>query len=162
MEQEGRIQEKELILPALAVIERQPGISTSALIKELERIFHPTGEDAEILAGRRDSKFSQKVRNLKSHRENNGMGQWTKYRSGSYTLTEEGARYLDDHRELMAYLLQNPFACRDVQALLRAEQDGRKRIFLLPEDTVISEGDSRTGTRVQRKRSAERNLPDER
>ncbi len=61
-----RIEEKQLILPALYIIWRDGPVSTSKLIEELTAVFHPTGEDAEILAGRNDTKFSQKVRNLKS------------------------------------------------------------------------------------------------
>ena len=74
-----RISERALVLPALAIIERKPGILTSDLITELMGIFSPQGEDAQILAGRNDTKFSQKVRNLKSHRDFNGMGRWTVY-----------------------------------------------------------------------------------
>jgi hypothetical protein len=35
----------------------------------LEDHFKPTGEDAAILDNRNDTKFSQIVRNLKSHKE---------------------------------------------------------------------------------------------
>jgi hypothetical protein len=44
-------------------------ISTSELILELEEALRPTGEDAEILRNRADTRFSQIVRNLKSHRQ---------------------------------------------------------------------------------------------
>ncbi len=44
-------------------------VATSTLINELESEFRPTGEDAEILDGRSDTKFSQIVRNLKSHKK---------------------------------------------------------------------------------------------
>ena len=62
-----RITEPDLILPALYIINRIPGITTSDLIQELREIFSPTGEDAVILQGRNDDKFSQIVRNLVSH-----------------------------------------------------------------------------------------------
>ncbi len=62
-----RITERELILPALFLINLRKGITTSDLIAELTDLMHPSGEDAEILDGRKDSKFSQKVRNLVSH-----------------------------------------------------------------------------------------------
>ena len=39
------------------------------LIEEMESHFEPEGEDADIIEGRRDTKFSQKVRNLVSHRD---------------------------------------------------------------------------------------------
>jgi hypothetical protein len=43
-------------------------ISTSDLITELERELKPSGQDAEILDNGNDTKFSQIVRNLKSHK----------------------------------------------------------------------------------------------
>ena len=39
------------------------------MIKELRLILKPSGEDTKQLKGRSDDKFSQKVRNLKSHRK---------------------------------------------------------------------------------------------
>ncbi|MDE7266553.1 MAG: hypothetical protein K2N89_03715 [Lachnospiraceae bacterium] len=59
--------EDEIAQVALEVIRRNPGIRTSELIKETRKIMKPDGEDLEILDGRNDDKFSQKVRNLKSH-----------------------------------------------------------------------------------------------
>jgi hypothetical protein len=65
-----RIREKHVRVPALRVMaERRDGyVSTSDLIANLEAEFKPTGENAEILDGRNDTKFSQIVRNLKSHK----------------------------------------------------------------------------------------------
>ena len=91
------IKEKALILPALYIINKNNSATTSDLIKELTSIFHPTGEDAEILAGRKDTKFSQKVRNLVSHRDNNMMKEFTDFKKGIYTLTVAGKKYLDDN-----------------------------------------------------------------
>ena len=70
-----RIQEKALILPALYIIKNAPDISSAELIKKLAEVFKPSGEDAEILANRKDTKFSQIARNLKSHRNSNGMAE---------------------------------------------------------------------------------------
>jgi hypothetical protein len=44
-------------------------MSTSSLIQELTRLFGPSGQDADILEGRNDTYFSQKVRNMISHRD---------------------------------------------------------------------------------------------
>ncbi len=61
--------ERELILPALALLDQHAaGLTTSDLIRELTAILEPDGHDDEILAGRNDTYFSQKVRNLVSHR----------------------------------------------------------------------------------------------
>lgn len=66
----ARIRERDLIIPALrAAVANGGTISMTNLIAALIDEFDPSGEDAEILDGRHDSKFSQKVRNLVSHRE---------------------------------------------------------------------------------------------
>lgn len=59
--------EAEIAVEALIVIANQPGIRTKHLIYELRQKMNPNGVDLQILAGRNDDKFSQKVRNLKSH-----------------------------------------------------------------------------------------------
>ena len=59
--------EAEIAEKALVVITNNPGIRTSGLIQKLRQIMKPDGEDCKILNGRSDDKFSQKVRNLKSH-----------------------------------------------------------------------------------------------
>jgi hypothetical protein len=66
----GRIKERDLVVPALRAASLRPNgyISTTDLIKVLEQEFLPQGEDAAILANRYDSKFTQIVRNLKSHK----------------------------------------------------------------------------------------------
>lgn len=65
------IHESQLIDPSIQLIKKygNKGISTSELIKELRSILKPSGEDTKKLKGRSDDKFSQKVRNLKSHRK---------------------------------------------------------------------------------------------
>src|SRR5216684_278083 len=65
-----RIRERHVRVPALRVMAARPDgrISTSDLIGELEYQFKPAGEDAAILDNRNDTKFSQIVRNLKSHK----------------------------------------------------------------------------------------------
>jgi hypothetical protein len=64
------VKEQDLIVPALKAAAAQGGfITTAKLIVELEQQFGPTGHDAQILDGRSDTHFSQKVRNLVSHRD---------------------------------------------------------------------------------------------
>lgn len=48
-------------------------LTTSELIDRLTKRLQPTGKDAEIINERSDTHFSQKVRNLVSHR-NQGTG----------------------------------------------------------------------------------------
>lgn len=59
--------EDEIVPVVLDIIKKNPGIRTSGLIDEARRILKPSGEDLEILDNRNDDKFSQKVRNIKSH-----------------------------------------------------------------------------------------------
>ncbi len=70
MSVDERIHEKELYIQTLRIANSKAGgfITTSDLIGELEVLFKISGEDAEILDGRSDTKFSQIVRNMISHK----------------------------------------------------------------------------------------------
>ena len=87
-----RVSERDLIIPALLALNKMEdgSLSVSGLIVILDLMIHPSGEDAEILENRSDSKFSQKVRNLVSHRASPtnlvGAGYAT-YDKESQTLT---------------------------------------------------------------------------
>lgn len=59
--------EEEIVPVVLDIISKHPGIRTSELIAEARNNMKPSGEDLEILNGRVDDKFSQKVRNVKCH-----------------------------------------------------------------------------------------------
>lgn len=59
--------EEEIVKVVLDIIRDNEGIRTSELIDEARQRMKPSGEDLEILDGRNDDKFSQKVRNIKSH-----------------------------------------------------------------------------------------------
>lgn len=65
--------EEQIVPVVLDIIRNNPGIRTSELISEARRIMAPTGEDLEILDNRNDDKFSQKVRNIKSHDSIEGL-----------------------------------------------------------------------------------------
>ncbi len=74
-------------------------ISTTDLIAGLEEIFEPSGQDATILDGRSDTYFSQKVRNLISHRSStssfiyNGFAEYDEQRRG-LRITDKGRTLL--------------------------------------------------------------------
>lgn len=59
--------ERQIAAVALDIIRLYPGIRTSQLIEKVRQEMKPSGEDLKILNDRDDDKFSQKVRNLKSH-----------------------------------------------------------------------------------------------
>lgn len=69
-----RIPEPELVIPTLELLYAAPDgeMLTSDIIRALVRQFKPEGEDNEILDKRADTKFTQKVRNLKSHKTRKG------------------------------------------------------------------------------------------
>jgi len=100
----NRIKESELIVPALEAANEKPDgtIETSELIDRLEKQFSPSGEDADVLYDRNDTKFSQKVRNLISHKDCStsmfAKG-WATYDPSSHaiTITDQGKSFLLNH-----------------------------------------------------------------
>ena len=98
----GVIHEPELTIPTLTILAKSPGgfLSTTDLIAELEAHFKPTGKDSNILQGRNDTHFSQKVRNMISHRGASTSPIYRgliEYDEGSHGLriTDAGRRFLD-------------------------------------------------------------------
>lgn len=95
----GRISESDLLIPTLRHLAAQPDgyLSTSGLISALTNEFQPKGEDADILDGRQDTKFSQIVRNMKSHKESPeniiALG-YAKPHGRGLAITDAGRAYL--------------------------------------------------------------------
>lgn len=91
-----RISESELILPALMLLAyAEAGLTTTQLIAGLDELLHPSGPDLEILAGRSDTRFSQKVRNLTSHRTLTNQGLATRVSgetNAPYIIPTRGVR----------------------------------------------------------------------
>lgn len=84
--EEKRYSEENLIDPALFAIYKHNGsLTTGQLIKVLTDELNPSGADMEILFGRKDTRFSQKVRNLVSHRTI--CPKYTDYDTSSSMLT---------------------------------------------------------------------------
>lgn len=59
--------EREIAVVVVDIIRDHPGIRTSELIEKARHQMQPSGDDLVILSNRNDDKFSQKVRNIKSH-----------------------------------------------------------------------------------------------
>jgi hypothetical protein len=96
-----RVREKDLVIPALRAAAANGGeITTTKLIEILTDEFEPSGTDSQILDGRNDTYFSQKVRNLISHRDSS-TSMFTKgYAiydppSEALRLTDAGYAFLD-------------------------------------------------------------------
>jgi hypothetical protein len=148
-----RFTERDLILPALWCINQNKNrtISTTNLQRCLRDLLRPSGEDLEILEGRRDDKFSQKVRNLRSHKTLESLG-FANYEnrsgSGHWVITEQGNDFLQDNLPLITYLLSNNFdyidtknAFRRIEVEPRKPKSTRKKLAIFDENTVISEGE---------------------
>lgn len=153
-----RIAESDLFLPALYVISQCEKVNTSLIKQELIAAFNPTGEDNEILAGRADTKFSQKVRNLMgSHYETNGMSAHTqKDAQGFFKLTPQGEKAVEANREYLSYLFNNGFAYEKAKALAKkiyAVQGKKHELYVYNENDVVDEGKSNKKTKVVRERS---------
>jgi hypothetical protein len=102
----ARITEKELILPSLYLlnIEENKTLSTTDLISKLRVLLKPDDEDLEIISGRSDDKFSQKVRNLKSHNTLTNSNFCT-YQDNHFTLNDIGEEYLIRNLHLLNAIL---------------------------------------------------------
>lgn len=138
----GRITETELILPSLYLMSLNNGvITTTELIQKLRDIMKPTGEDLQILAGRNDDKFSQKVRNLIAHRTFKRFG-YAEYDAGQICITNDGKLHLKNNQDILKYLLINDFTYVDLAANLRKveENQNKKKIETFDENIIIQEG----------------------
>lgn len=78
-----QVKESELIIPALKIIYEKPNITTSELIKELQKMIELYPKDKMIIKNRKDTYFSQTVRNL----------------CGSHIVTNEFGRCVDVKKE---------------------------------------------------------------
>lgn len=99
-----RITESELTLPSIRILEEsnKSWTTTSELIRRLAELFRPTGQDAAILAGRSDTYFSQKVRNLISHKDQ--PSSFIRQGLAEYSREEGGLRITGLGRKLVRAL----------------------------------------------------------
>ncbi|MDR3173854.1 MAG: HNH endonuclease [Treponema sp.] len=138
----SRIPESELVLPALFLMEvNNDHITTEELMPRLREIMRPSGEDLEILNNRSDDKFSQKVRNLKSHGTFERFG-YAEYRDGIFFLLQAGKEHLSKKQDILKYLLVNDFSYTDLVENLRIVSDNKrtKPIEVFDENIIIQEG----------------------
>lgn len=143
----NRITETDIILPALYLMSDDAigYVDTSTLIQKLTEIMRPTGEDAQILAGRRDTYFSQIVRNLKSHDtlEKKGYATYTKGRG--FQLTPAGRVLVAEEKASIEYLISSGFRYDDVVESL-GKLATRPGVRKEPYQEIITEGGDYTQT----------------
>lgn len=141
--------ERDLIKPSLRLLKDNPkGLRTSELIRELSRLLKPTEHNAKIISGRKDTYFSQKVRNLKSHNTLTRLGVAT-YTDGLWKIAEKGSEFLEflDRKELVIQSLKE-------QGFKHAEiERSKERIERDLSEIIIEEGALEKRTVVQRRRS---------
>ncbi len=145
-----RITEEQLILPALYLMDISPNksITTTAMKEALIEIFKPSGEDNEIISGRNDTYFTQKVRNLKSHNTLTNLN-YAVYAdkiqgepSGRFTITNHGKQYLDGNMDIVDYLLNNTFSSEDLKESFEIvyNREPSRKIELFDENSTVTEG----------------------
>jgi len=140
----ARITENQLVLPSLFLMSLSPSksLSTSELIPKLRELLKPAGEDLEILSGRKDDKFSQKVRNLKAHDTFEKYG-LAKYEGGIFKITEKGLEYLQENIDKLRYLLVNDFKWEDIKGgleIIDKSAKEKRKIEIFDETMSIQEG----------------------
>ena len=136
----ARITESQLVLPALYLMykSKRGFMSTSELIAKLTTVMHPIGVDAQILSGRNDTYFSQKVRNLKSHDTFVRQNYATNHDDG-FKITPQGVAYVKAHGDAIEYLLNNDFNYEDVKtAINNISSSGKTHV--IPVEEIVSEG----------------------
>jgi hypothetical protein len=137
--------EPDLVIPALEIIAAHPdGVGTTELLSHLRRQLKPTGEDLETLAGRSDDKFSQKVRNLRSHGtlvEKRGLATFA---DGRYHITAAGKALASEGIEIFRSLMDQGFDETQRQSALERNY----------ENILIEEGELTVSNRAVVRRSA--------
>ncbi|MDR3244057.1 MAG: HNH endonuclease [Elusimicrobiota bacterium] len=137
---EARIPEQELILPSLYLMQlNNDHISTSELINKLREIMKPSGEDLEIAPKRNDDRFSQKVRNLKSHNTFEKYD-YAEYKNEQFYITTNGRNHVNQNKDILEYLLNNNFEYIDLLKNFDKIEKDKKRIETFDENIMIQEG----------------------
>ncbi len=134
--------EADLVVPALEEICQHPdGITTSDLQIALRRALRPSGEDLFLLANRGDDRYSQKDRNLKSHRALVRRG-FATFSVVIYQITPAGLNLINAGRGVMRSLAKQGFSKQQ-------RQRAQEKNF---DDIVIEEGQhENVSTRVSRR-----------
>ncbi len=106
-------------------------------------MLSPIGHDAKVLKGRRDTYFSQKVRNLKSHNKLKRLGVATYSPGGTWRLTQKGAAFVNENVISLSELSRQGFNVRAHGEPDRIDYTG----------LIIEEGGLQAATQHQIKRS---------
>ena len=153
-----RIKESDLLLPALYIVRKYGSATTAIIRQELVKMFNPQGEDAEILKGRKDSKFTQIIRNLTgSHSATNEFGKYTVKSLDGFSLNSEGLHFLEQHISQCEYIYDNEFPYEEnieIAEKIHTSTIGKKKLITYKEDNTIVEGKAVESVYKAKSRSA--------
>ncbi len=92
------LSENQLVVPALLAMLNSPNgsILTSDLIDQISRQFTLDGQDLSPLLNRNDEKYTQIVRNLKSHKTFVKKGYAEEF-EGGFRITPAGVDWLEEN-----------------------------------------------------------------
>jgi 5-methylcytosine-specific restriction endonuclease McrA len=76
----------------MMLLQKNGKMTTSDILQSLRDIFHPEGHDSDIISGRKDDYFSQKIRNIKCH---SSLSDYVDYnKDDGWQLNETGRNFL--------------------------------------------------------------------
>ncbi|WP_143514700.1 HNH endonuclease [Primorskyibacter flagellatus] len=138
-----RVSEGDLVMPTLEALvnSKAIGLSTSELVPILREVLKPAGKDLEISPHRNDDYFSEKVRNLKSHKKLEKMGVAT-FDGTRYQITAKGKKFVNDVQGARESYKEQGFK----KALINRSIKPEKTVF-------VEEGHQRVVSKVIRARS---------
>lgn len=138
------ITESDLVIPTLEALAEvgSAGLTTSELQPVLRAALQPTGQDLLLLEGRTDDRFSQKVRNLRSHQrlERDDLATFDGER---YRITDTGRSYMKSYGGV------------DKSPSSQGFPEASKKNALSPSRPLkfVEEGDEQLVTRAVKRRS---------
>ncbi len=104
----SKYSESDFVYPAIIALGKNSGeMSTTELISVLTEMLQPDGEDVDIISGRSDTYFSQKVRNLKAHKTLEKLG-FAKVTDDGWALTEKGDNLYAQMRKMLSNNYSKP------------------------------------------------------
>lgn len=142
------VTERDLILPALTILDdANSEVSTTELSQRLRKVIKPQGDDLDILSRRKDDKFSQKVRNLRSHKtleEHSYATYESRGHQGFWMITETGREVARQNQEFANVVFESEFTAPVVTAALRrlplASGRSRRKVLVFDENSLVTEG----------------------
>lgn len=150
--------EADIIVPTLTLLAEQgdEGLTTSELIAVLQATLDLSDDDKKILKNRKDTHFSQIVRNLVSHNTLVRKGFATydgQQRPARHRITTTGRAYLGENAEGYAYIMGSGFTAKQRETVI--ENDFKNLVieegYLMP----VSKSEKRKRSRLLTKLARE-------